>query len=108
MEYGDPSSPDDALRLMAWSPYHNLRETGYPPVLVWTAENDSRCAPWHARKFAARLQQVNAASAPVLLRARADGGHLSVGTDPGQVAEWLGFLMTALGLPLPGVERQPA
>ncbi len=36
MEYGDPSSPDDAPRLMAWSPYHNLRETEYPPVLVWT------------------------------------------------------------------------
>ena len=59
MEYGDPSSPDDAPRLMAWSPYHNLRETGYPPVLVWTGENDARCAPWHARKFAARLQHVN-------------------------------------------------
>ena len=36
MEYGDPSSPDDAPGLMAWSPYHNLREPGYPPVLVST------------------------------------------------------------------------
>jgi prolyl oligopeptidase len=102
VEYGDPSSEDDAPRLMAWSPYHNLRQTEYPPVLVWTAENDARCAPWHARKFTARLQRANRSSSPILLRARADGGHLSVGTDPDQVAEWLGFLMSELGLRLPG------
>ena len=105
MEYGDPASTVEAPLLMAWSPYHNLRETAYPPVLVWTGENDARCAPWHARKFAARLQHEARSPVNVLLRARADGGHLSVGTDPDQVAEWLGFLMTALGLPLPGVER---
>ena len=73
----------------------------YPPVLVWTGENDSRCAPWHARKFAARLQAANHSESPILLRARPDGGHLSVGTDPDQVAEWLGFLMLELGLAMP-------
>jgi prolyl oligopeptidase len=104
-EYGDPSSPEDAPLLAAWSPYHNVREAAYPPVLVWTGENDSRCAPWHARKFAARLQAANRSDNPILLRVRPDGGHLSVGTDPDQVAEWLGFLMGALGLVLPGVEQ---
>jgi prolyl oligopeptidase len=108
IEYGDPSSPDDAPRLMSWSPYHNLREAEYPPVLVWTGENDARCAPWHARKFAARLQRANRSSSPILLRARADGGHLSVGTDPDQVAEWLGFLMRELGLPVSGEQNAAA
>ena len=111
VEYGDPSSPVDALLLAAWSPYQNVREATYPPTLVWTGENDARCAPWHARKFAARLLAANRSESPVLLRARPDGGHLSVGTDPDQVAEWLGFLMRELGLPLPvdlGVRSPPA
>jgi prolyl oligopeptidase len=97
-EYGDASSPVDAPLLATWSPYHNVRGAAYPPTLVWTGENDARCAPWHARKFAARVRAANRAASPILLRARPDGGHLSVGTDPDQVAEWLGFLMRELGL----------
>jgi prolyl oligopeptidase len=100
-DYGDPRSPEGARSLMRWSPCQNLREAPYPPVLVWTGENDARCQPWHARKLVARLQHLNRADTPILLRARADGGHLSVGTDPDQVAEWLGFLMSRLGLVLP-------
>ena len=100
-EYGDASSPDDGPLLDAWSPYQNVQEVEYPPILVWTGENDARCAPWHARKFSARLHAANRSQNPILLRARPDGGHLSVGTDPDQVAEWLGFLMRELGLAMP-------
>jgi prolyl oligopeptidase len=100
-EYGDAESPIDAPRLAAWSPYQNVRDAVYPPTLIWTGENDARCAPWHARKFAARVRAANRGPNAVLLRVRSDGGHLSVGTDPDQVAEWLGFLMRELGLPVP-------
>ena len=100
-DYGDPKTPAGAQALARWSPYQNVGKATYPPVLVWTGENDSRCAPWHARKFAARLQVANRSENPILLRARPDGGHLSVGTDPDQVAEWLGFLMGELGLASP-------
>ena len=102
VEYGDPSSAADAALLATYSPYQNTGEWSYPSTLIWTGANDVRCAPWHARKFAARLLAANRSDNPVLLRARPDGGHLSVGTDPDQVAEWLGFLMRELGLPLPG------
>jgi prolyl oligopeptidase len=101
IDYGDPKTPEGAQSLSRWSPYQNLREAAYPPVLVWTGENDSRCQPWHARKLAARLQQLDTSGNPILLRARSDGGHLSVGTDPDQIAEWLGFLMRRLGLGMP-------
>jgi prolyl oligopeptidase len=100
-DYGDPKTPAGAQDLARWSPYQNVGKAAYPPVLVWTGENDSRCAPWHARKFAARLQAANRSENPILLRARPDGGHLSVGTDPDQVAEWLGFLIGELGLASP-------
>ena len=102
VEYGDPASAADAAVLAAYSPYQNTSEASYPATLVWTGENDARCAPWHARKFAARLLAANHSAHPILLRARPDGGHLSVGTDPDQVAEWLGFFMRELGLSLPG------
>ena len=101
VEYGDPKTDDGARSLAAWSPYQHIEAAAYPPVVVWTGENDSRCQPWHARKLAARLQQLNTSDNAVLLRARPDGGHLSVGTDPDQVAEWLGFLMRELGLSMP-------
>ncbi len=102
VEYGDPRTPEGARSLAAWSPYQHVEPAAYPPVLVWTGENDSRCQPWHARKLTARLQQVSTSGREVLLRARPDGGHLSVGTDPDQIAEWLGFLMRKLGLAMPG------
>ena len=100
-DYGDALSPDQAPLLVAWSPYQNVLEAEYPPTLIWTGQNDARCAPWHARKFTARLHAANRSQNPILLRARPDGGHLSVGTDPDQVAEWLGFLMRELGLAMP-------
>ena len=39
-------------------------EASYPPTLVWTGTNDVRCAPWHARKFAARLLAANRSAEP--------------------------------------------
>ena len=101
VEYGDPSVAAEASLLEEYSPYQNAGEASYPSTLVWTGANDVRCAPWHARKLAARLLTANRSASPILLRARPDGGHLSVGTDPDQVAEWLGFLMRELGLQLP-------
>ena len=98
VDHGDPRTPDGARALARWSPYQHLREAAYPPVLVWAGEDDTRQGVWHARKLAARLQQLDRAGSDILLRVRAGGGHLSVDTDPDEVAEWLGFLMLNLGL----------
>ena len=37
--------------------------------------NDSRVPPWQSFKFAARLQEANAATSPILLKTEFDGGH---------------------------------
>jgi prolyl oligopeptidase len=75
-EYG---SSDDAAQfkyLRAYSPYHNVRDGArYPATLVTTAESDTRVAPLHARKFAARLQAANASGLPVFLRIETKAGH---------------------------------
>ncbi len=99
LEYGDPSDPEDANVLLAYSPYHNVREgTRYPATLVYCGANDMRCLPWHGRKLVASMQAANAVDRPIRLRVADPGGHLTVMLDPSQVAEWLGFVMRELGL----------
>lgn len=59
------------------------------------------CRPWHARKFAARLQAAQQGAAPVLVHVFDGAGH-GAATDPqvalAQDTEWLAFLLRSLGL----------
>ena len=72
-EFGDPDDAQDRQVLASWSPYHNLREdVEYPPMLLATSTRDDRVHPGHARKFAARLQELGG---PVDYHERIDGGH---------------------------------
>lgn len=75
-EYGSPEDPDDATVLKAYSPYHNIRpNVSYPATLVHTGDHDNRVAPQHSYKFAAALQQAQAADRPILLHLYRDAGH---------------------------------
>ena len=75
-DYGSPEEPDEFKALFAYSPYHNLKPgTAYPPTLVTTADTDDRVVPGHSFKFAARLQEVHAGEAPVLIRIETKAGH---------------------------------
>ena len=77
-EYGDPDDPAAFAWLHAYSPYHRVVDgTCYPPVLLTTAEQDTRVDPCHARKFAARLQEATSCgdTRPVLLRVESKAGH---------------------------------
>jgi len=75
-EYGSSEDEAQFKYLRAYSPYHNVRAGArYPATLVTTAESDTRVAPLHARKFAARLQAAHASGLPVLLRIETRAGH---------------------------------
>ena len=76
-EYGSAEDPEQARWLRKYSPYHNVRAgVHYPPVLITTAEGDSRVDPMHARKMAALLQaQTEDPASIVLLRVDRDAGH---------------------------------
>ena len=76
-EYGSAEDPVQAELLRKYSPYHNVRAgVRYPPVLLTTAEGDSRVDPMHARKMAALLQaQSEDPESVVLLRVDRDAGH---------------------------------
>src|SRR5262249_3707747 len=67
IEYADPDDPDDVRRLATYSAYHLVKDgTVYPAVFVDAGDTDPRCPPWHARKFAARLQAAQAGDAPIV------------------------------------------
>jgi prolyl oligopeptidase len=72
-EYGDPSKPEDAKWLAAYSPYQHVDAgADYPPVLLTTSTADDRVHPGHARKMAARLE---AMGHRVWFSETVEGGH---------------------------------
>ncbi len=75
-DYGSSDDPADAPALIAYSPYHNVRDgTRYPATLITTGDHDDRVFPAHSFKFAAALQHAQSGDAPVLLRVEMKTGH---------------------------------
>jgi prolyl oligopeptidase len=75
-EYGSAEDAHQFPFLFAYSPYHHLiAGTRYPSLLFATAESDSRVDPMHARKMAARMQELALAGRPILLRVESKAGH---------------------------------
>jgi prolyl oligopeptidase len=97
-EYGTASDPRELGWLLAYSPYHHVRDAApYPAVLFTTFDSDTRVDPMHARKMCAALQHastINEAGGgpsgprspdgrvrparlrgPVLLRRESSAGH---------------------------------
>lgn len=72
-EVGDWDDPKQLPVILAWSPYHNVQSAKpYPKILIMTSTEDNQVGPGHARKFAAKLEQVGAR--PLLIEVP-DGGH---------------------------------
>ena len=72
-EYGNPDIPEQRAWIERYSPYQNLRAgQPYPEVFIHTSTKDDRVHPGHARKAAARLEELGY---PVLFYENTDGGH---------------------------------
>ncbi|MDX1632815.1 MAG: prolyl oligopeptidase family serine peptidase, partial [Thermoanaerobaculia bacterium] len=72
-EYGDPDDPEDWAFIREYSPYQNLEaDQGYPPVFFYTSTRDDRVHPGHARKMAARMEEMGY---EVWYYENTEGGH---------------------------------
>lgn len=72
-EYGDPAIPAQRAVIARYDPYSNLKAgRPYPEVFIETSTKDDRVHPAHARKAAARLEELGY---PVLYYENIDGGH---------------------------------
>ena len=103
-EYGTAADPEQFRWLLAYSPYHHVREadtmTNYPATLFTVFEGDTRVDPLHARKLAAALQHATAGDRPILLRNETGVGHgaRAVSRQTGLAVDRLSFLAAQLGL----------
>ena len=93
-EYGDVNA--DPAVMAFWrktSPYDNLR-TGvkYPEPFIFTTTKDDRVGPQHARKFAARMEEMGL---PFYFYENTEGGH-GAGADLKQQAHTQALEMTYL------------
>jgi prolyl oligopeptidase len=72
-EYGSPSNPEQRAWLDQMTPYQNLhRRDDYPLVFIYTSTKDDRVHPGHARKYAAKLEEL---AMPFLYYENTEGGH---------------------------------
>jgi prolyl oligopeptidase len=93
-EYGDVNA-DPAVKAfwLKTSPYHNLRkDVKYPEPFIFTTTRDDRVGPQHARKFAARMEEMKL---PFLYYENTEGGH-GAGADLKQAARTQALTMTYL------------
>ena len=93
-EYGDVNA--DPAAMAFWqktSPYQNLRVgVTYPEPFIFTTTRDDRVGPQHARKFAARMEEMHL---PFYYYENTEGGHGS-GADLRQSAKTTALTMTYL------------
>jgi len=93
-EYGDVNANPKAMAFwLKTSPYQNLKpDVKYPEPFIFTTTKDDRVGPQHARKFAARREEMHL---PYLFYENTEGGH-GAGADLKQQAHTQALTMTYL------------
>jgi prolyl oligopeptidase len=72
-EYGSPDVPEERAWLEKLSPYRNLsKRPEFPMPFLVTSTKDDRVHPAHARKYAARMEELGM---PFLYYENIEGGH---------------------------------
>jgi prolyl oligopeptidase len=101
-EYGSADDPDQFKYILKYSPYQNVKDgTAYPAVLFITGDGDTRVAPLHARKMAARLQAASSSKHPILLLYDTKSGHSGgrpLSKEIEEETDSLAFLFSQLGV----------
>jgi prolyl oligopeptidase len=92
-EYGDPDIPEQWEYISKYSPYQNLKKgVDYPPIFFYTSTRDDRVHPGHARKMAARMEELGQ---EVWYYENMEGGHGGSSTND-QLAYRLALAYTHL------------
>lgn len=99
-EWGNPAESEAVFRrLLALSPYDQVRRQNYPAMLVTAGLNDPRVTYWEPAKWVARLRERKTDGNLLLLKTNMGAGH---GGKSGrfealrEVAEEFAFILLAL------------
>lgn len=75
-DYGSAEEQDIFPYLLAYSPYHNIKDgVKYPATIIITSDQDDRVHPGQAFKMLAGLQEKNVSDNPIILRVERKAGH---------------------------------
>jgi oligopeptidase B len=74
-EWGNPNEREPYERMLAYSPYDNVRAVRYPELLVTGGLTDPRVAYWEPAKWVAKLRATADQEGLILLKTEMGAGH---------------------------------
>jgi oligopeptidase B len=74
-EWGNPKDEEYYYYMLSYSPYDNVKEVGYPAMLVTTGFHDSQVQYWEPAKWVAKLRELKTDDNPLLFHINMDYGH---------------------------------
>jgi oligopeptidase B len=75
-EWGNPATSAEVFeRLLALSPYDQVKPQAYPAMLVTAGLNDPRVTYWEPAKWVARLRATKTDDRPLLFKVNMGAGH---------------------------------
>lgn len=74
-EWGNPNTKEYFDYMLSYSPYDNVKETEYPPLLVVSGFHDSQVQYWEPAKWVARLRKLKKGNAPLYMKMDMSAGH---------------------------------
>lgn len=75
-EWGNPLTDEKAYdTILSYSPYDQVAERNYPPMLITGGVTDPRVTYWEPAKWAAKLRHEAPGAGPYFLRINMDAGH---------------------------------
>lgn len=74
-EWGDPRKEEYFKKILAYSPYDNVRAQPYPAMLVTAGLNDPRVSYWEPAKWIAKLRELGTGDRLQLLHIDLESGH---------------------------------
>ena len=74
-EWGNPKDKEYYDYIKSYSPYDNVGQKNYPPMLVTTGLHDSQVQYWEPAKWVAKLRDMKTGNNPLLLHTNMEAGH---------------------------------
>ena len=75
-EWGNPLEDPTAYDvILSYSPYDQVADKAYPPVLATGGLSDPRVTYWEPTKWVARLREHTTSGSPILLKMNMEAGH---------------------------------
>jgi len=101
-EWGNPIEDKAAFKqIHSYSPYDQIKEQKYPPIMVTAGLNDPRVTYWEPAKWVAKLRELKTDTNELILKTNMGAGH---GGKSGrfeslkETAEEFAFILWQLGL----------